>query len=78
MHNLGDIGSDVDCRIRGDLTLLGIFLVKTKEGASQQQLLRALDRGINVSSLLIVGASFLVIYLLGLSYWICGSVIVGL
>ncbi len=60
------------------LSLLGIFLVKTKEGASQQQLLRALDRGINVSSLLIVGASFFVIYLLGLSYWICGSVIVGL
>ena len=28
--------------------------------------------------MLIVGASFLVIYLLGLSYWICGSVIVGL
>ena len=60
------------------LSLLGIFLVKTKEGASQQQLLRALDRAINVSSLLIVGASFLVIHLLGLSYWICGSVIVGL
>ena len=60
------------------LSLLGIFLAKTKEGASQQQLLRALDRGINVSSLLIVGASFLVIHLLGLSYWICGSVIVGL
>ena len=60
------------------LSLLGIFLVKTKEGASQQQLLRALDRGINVSSLLIVCASFLVIHLLGLSYWICGSVIVGL
>ena len=60
------------------LSLLGIFMVKTKEGASQQQLLRALDRGINVSSILIVGASFLVIYLLGLSYWICGSVIVGL
>ena len=60
------------------LSLLGIFLVKTKEGASQQQLLQALDRGINVSSLLIVGASFLVIHLLDLSYWICGSVIVGL
>ena len=60
------------------LSLFGIFLVKTKEGASQLQLLRALDRGINASSLLIIGASFLVIYLLGLSYWICGSVIVGL
>ena len=60
------------------LSLLGIFLVKTKEGASQLQLLRALDRGINTSSVLIIAASFLVIYLLGLSYWICGSVIVGL
>ena len=60
------------------LSLLGIFLVKTKEGATQQQLLRSLDRGINVSSILIVAASFLVIYLLGLSYWICGSIIVGL
>ena len=47
------------------LSLLGIFLVKTKEGATQQQLLRSLDRGINVSSILIVAASFLVIYLLG-------------
>ena len=55
------------------LSLLGIFMVKTKEGASQLQLLRALDRGINTSSVLIVAASFLVIHLLGLSYWICGS-----
>ena len=53
-------------------------MVKTKEGASQLQLLRALDRGINTSSVLIVAASFLVIHLLGLSYWICGSVITGL
>ena len=60
------------------LSLLGIFMVKTKEGASQLQLLRALDRGINTSSVLIIGASFLVIHLLGLSYWICGSVITGL
>ena len=47
------------------LSLLGIFMVKTKEGASQLQLLRALDRGINTSSVLIVAASFLVIHLLG-------------
>ena len=60
------------------LSLLGIFMVKTKEGASQQQLLRALDRGINISSVLIIASSFLVFHLLGLSYWICGSVIVGL
>ena len=60
------------------LSLLGIFLVKTKEGASQLQLIRALDRGINTSSVLIIVASFVVVYLLGLSYWICGSVITGL
>ncbi|MDL2251917.1 sodium-translocating pyrophosphatase [Odoribacter sp. OttesenSCG-928-J03] len=60
------------------LSLLGIFLVKTKEGATQMQLLRSLDRGINTSSVLIIGASFLVVHLLGLSYWICGSIIVGL
>ena len=60
------------------LSLLGIFMVRTKEGATQLQLLRSLDRGINTSSVLIVAASFLVIHLLGLSYWICGSVIVGL
>lgn len=60
------------------LSLLGIFMVKTKEGASQIQLLRALDRGINTSSALIIVASFLVIHLLGMSYWICGSVITGL
>ncbi len=60
------------------LSLLGIFMVRTKEGASQQQLLRTLDKGINLSSVLIIVASFLVIHLLDLSYWICGSVIVGL
>ncbi|MDR2129631.1 MAG: sodium-translocating pyrophosphatase [Odoribacteraceae bacterium] len=60
------------------LSLLGIFMVRAKEGATQHQLLRALDKGINVSSVLIIGASFLVVYLLGLSYWICGSIIVGL
>ncbi|MDR1274421.1 MAG: sodium-translocating pyrophosphatase [Odoribacteraceae bacterium] len=60
------------------LSLLGIFMVRTREGASQQKLLRALDKGINTSSVLIIGASFLVVYLLGLSYWICGSIIVGL
>ena len=60
------------------LSLLGVFMVRTREGASQQALLHAIDRGINVSSVLIIGASFLVVHWLGLSYWICGSVIVGL
>lgn len=60
------------------LSLIGIYLVKTKEGASQQQLLGALGRGINISSVLIVLASFLTIHLLGLDYMICGSIITGL
>lgn len=60
------------------LSLLGIFLVRTNEQSSQRQLLRALDRGINVSSLLIIGASFLVIHLLNLPIMIVGSVITGL
>lgn len=60
------------------LSLLGIYMVRTKEGASQQQLLRSLDRGVNFSSILIVVASFGVVHLLGLSYWICGSIVTGL
>lgn len=60
------------------LSLIGIYLVKTKEGASQQLLLGALGRGINISSVLIVLASFLTIHLLGLDYMICGSIITGL
>ena len=60
------------------LSLIGIFLVKTKEGASQIELLRSLDKGVNLSSILIVAASFGVIHLLGLSYWIVGSIITGL
>ena len=60
------------------LSLIGIFLVKTKEGASQIELLRSLDKGVNVSSILIIAASFGIIHLLGLSYWIVGSVVTGL
>ena len=62
------------------LSLLGIFMVKTKEGASQLQLLRALDRGINTSSVLIVAATFLILWLLQLDNWIWIScaVVVGL
>lgn len=60
------------------LSLLGIYLVRTGEKASQQQLLRALGRGVNVSSLLIVLASILTVYLLDLDYMLCGSIITGL
>ncbi len=51
-------------------SILGTFLVRTKEGASQKQLLRALSRGTNSSALLIAGVSFpLVWFVLGAENW---------
>jgi K(+)-stimulated pyrophosphate-energized sodium pump len=62
------------------LSIIGIFLVRTKEGASMKQLLGALGRGVNVSSVLIAAATFGILYLLGLQNWlgISFSVITGL
>ena len=60
------------------LSILGIFLVRTKEGASQKQLLSALGRGVNVSSVGIVVVSFAVIKLLGLPLGIWLAMVVGL
>ncbi len=51
-------------------SIFGTFLVKTKEGATQKQLLRALSRGTNFSAILIAVASFpLVYYVLGKENW---------
>lgn len=62
------------------LSILGIFCVRTKEDASMKNLLGALSLGTNISSVLIVGATFLILWLLGLEnwQWISCSVIVGL
>lgn len=62
------------------LSILGIFLVRTKEGANMKQLLNALGLGVNTSSILIAGATFLILWLLGLDGWlnISFAVIVGL
>ena len=62
------------------LSILGIFSVRTKEDASMKNLLGALSFGTNLSSVLIVGATFLILWLLGLDnwQWISCSVIVGL
>ena len=62
------------------LSLFGIFLVRTKEGATMKELLRSLGLGTNVSACLIAVATFVILYLLGIPNWIyvsC-SVIVGL
>ena len=62
------------------LSIFGIFLVRTKEGASMRELLRSLGRGVNVSSALIAVATFGILYLLDIENWVglsC-SVITGL
>ena len=43
------------------LSILGIYLVRTREDATQKQLLGALGRGVNISSLLIVVFSFIIL-----------------
>ena len=62
------------------LSLVGIFLVRTKEGASMSQLLRSLAVGTNTSAVLIAFATFLILYGLGLDNWLglSFSVISGL
>lgn len=62
------------------LSLIGIFLVKTKEGATMKGLLHSLGMGTNVSAVLIALATFLILYLLELDNWvgISFSVISGL
>lgn len=65
------------------LSILGIFLVKTKEGAGMKQLLSALSRGTNTAAVLIAVASFCIFaWLFGTEtnqWWqISLSVVVGL
>jgi len=62
------------------LSILGIFLVKAKEGASQKQLLSALSRGVNVSSIFIALFSFLILKYLDIPNYlgIWGAMLVGL
>ncbi|OGC08245.1 sodium-translocating pyrophosphatase [candidate division KSB1 bacterium RBG_16_48_16] len=62
------------------LSIIGIFAVRTKEGASQKQLLGALGKGINLSSVLIVIFSGVVLYYLRLPNFvgIWFSIIIGL
>jgi len=64
-------------------SITGIFMVRTREGADQIHLMEALNRGINISSLIIAVLSFFAIrYLLsgtGLNYFnIWVSMLVGL
>ena len=62
------------------LSIIGIFLVRTKENATQKELLQSLSKGINTSSILIVIVSWVIIHFLGLAnpWGIWGSIVVGL
>jgi K(+)-stimulated pyrophosphate-energized sodium pump len=62
------------------LSILGVFLVRTGEGADQKALLAALSRGINTSAALVVVVSLPALYLLGMpNLWgLWGAVLSGL
>jgi K(+)-stimulated pyrophosphate-energized sodium pump len=62
------------------LSILGVYFVRAKAGANQRQLMSALGRAINVSSVLIVVASFFVLRALDLPNWmgVWGSIVTGL
>ncbi len=62
------------------LSIFGIYLVRTKEGATMRDLLRSLAVGTNVSAVLIAIATFAILYLLGIENWLglSFSVITGL
>lgn len=62
------------------LSIIGIFCVRTKENATMKDLLGSLSLGTNLSSVLIVGATFLILWLLQLQNWalVGCAVVVGL
>ena len=62
------------------LSIIGIYLVKTKDDANMKQLMSALNRGVNTSAFLIAIATFGILYTLGFENWmgLSFSVISGL
>ena len=62
------------------LSIIGIFSVRTREDAKMKDLLKSLSFGTNLSSILIVFATFGILWALQLQNWalIGGSVVVGL
>lgn len=62
------------------LSLIGIFIVRTKDNATMKDLLHSLNLGTNVSAILIAIASFVILFLLKIDNWagVSLSVICGL
>jgi K(+)-stimulated pyrophosphate-energized sodium pump len=62
------------------LSILGIFMVRTKEDVSQKQLLSSLGRGVNFSAFFIAVFAFLILWLLHIPNFVgvWGSMLAGL
>ena len=62
------------------LSIVGIYFVRVRPGADSRQLLGALGKGVNVSSVLIAIVSAGILKLLGMPNWLgnWGSIVVGL
>jgi K(+)-stimulated pyrophosphate-energized sodium pump len=61
-------------------SILGVFFVRTREGANQKDLLKALNRGINISSLMVIVGSAILIHAMGIDnpWGLWGAVVAGL
>jgi len=62
------------------LSVLGVYVVRTRPGANQRELMASLNRAINLSSILIVIASWLILRWLAIDNYlgIWGSIVTGL
>jgi K(+)-stimulated pyrophosphate-energized sodium pump len=59
-------------------SVIGIYTVRTREGATQKQLLNSLMSGVIISSVFVLIGSALIIVLLGIPFGIFWSIIAGL
>lgn len=60
------------------LSLIGVFLVRTKEDASMGEVMGALTRSITIVSILVGLVSLVIVILLGLPIALWGAIIIGL
>ncbi len=60
------------------VSILGVFVVRTKEGASMKDLMGALNRGTYLASVLVIVATVFIVWQLHLPWAIVGSVVSGL
>ena len=59
-------------------SILGVFVVRTKEGADMKGLMAALNRGIFLASILVLPAAWFILWYLKLPMTLWGSIVAGL